>query len=203
VFVRDTSLIDPNTGQQSFAQATNGAGANINSQTQAEIVVADYIATVLQSITPPTNQANTGFTHLNSVLMQPGTIYVSTNNFQEMVGIRYMLSGYNQNGAYNGGHPSATANASVVTNQASIPVTFPGPGGGTGAFNVNGNPMQSSTGIVLFDTTTVSSQSEVIMEFTITGAAKGQPTLTTATTNPTSGSSTFVGSCYMKIVFIA
>jgi len=197
VFVRDTIKLDPNTGINSHAQATNAGGTNINTAGQTEIVVADYVATVLQSLTPPTTQANTGFTHLNSITMEPGTIYVSTNNFQEIVMLRYIISGYNQNGSYNGSHPSATANASVVANASSIPLN------GGGAFNVSANPMRSQTGFIEFDTTAISSQAEVIMQFTITGAAKGQPVVTTATTNPTSGSSTYVGSCYMKVVFIA
>ena len=196
VFVRDTVKIDPITGLHSFAQATNGAGANINTSGQPEIVVADYVATVLQSITPPTTQANTGFPHLNSVTMEPGTIYVSTNNFQEIVVLRYIVAGYNQQYAYNGGHPAAAAADSVVANASSIPVNSVSP------LNVGGNPMQSQTGMIEFDTTAISSQAEVILEFTMTGGAKGQPVLTTATTNPVAGA-LFVGSCYMKVVFIA
>ena len=197
VFVRESSLMTTGGAFNGHAQITNAGGTNLSSATQPEVVVADYVATDLQSITPPTNQSNTGFSHLNSVQMQPGTIYVSTNNFADNVEMRFIFMGYNQNGAYNGAHPAAAGTISAITNPSSIPINPSMPL----TVNVTGNPMDSQTVAVLFETSALSSQGEVILEFKMTGGAKGQPVLTTATTNPVSGA-TFVGSCYMKVVFI-
>lgn len=199
VFVRDSALITTGGGFGGPAQITNAAGTNINSGTNPEVVVADYVATVLQSITPPTTQANTGFPHLNSVTMEPGTIYVSTNSFADNVILRFIWMGYNQFGSYRGTHPSAAGTIDAITNPSSIPINPSMPA----TVSVSGNPMDSGSPQIFFETSVLSSQAEVILEFKMTGGAKGQPVLTTATTNPTSGSSTFVGSCYMKVVFIA
>lgn len=198
VFVRDSALITTGGAFNGHAQITNAGGTNLSSLTQPEVVVADYVATVLQSITPPTTQSNTGFTHLNSVQMEPGTIYVSTNNFADNVSMRFIFMGYNQQFAYNGAHPAATGRISAITNPSSIPINPSMPY----AVSVTGNPMQTGSPPVFFETSVLSSQGEIILEFAMTGGAKGQPVLTTATTNPVSGA-TFVGSCYMKVVFIA
>lgn len=198
VFVRDSTLMTTGGAFNGHAQITNAGGTNLSSGSNPEVVVADYVATVLQSITPPTTQSNTGFTHLNSVQMEPGTIYVSTNNFADNVEIRFIWMGYNQNFAYNGAHPSAAGTISTITNPSSIPINPSMPL----SANVTGNPMRTQSVLVFFETSVLSSQGEVMLEFKMTGGAKGQPVLTTATTNPVSGA-TFVGSCYMKIVFIA
>tara|TARA_R100001509_G_scaffold73187_1_gene40844 strand:- start:3440 stop:4240 length:801 start_codon:yes stop_codon:yes gene_type:complete len=199
VFIRGADLIQTGGGFGGPAQITNAAGTNINSGNNPEVVVADYVATVLQSITPPTTQANSPFPHLNSVTMEPGTVYVSTNNFGDDVEMQFIWMGYNQNFSFSGFHPAAGATIDAITNPSSIPLSPLMPA----TINVNSNPMETQTVNISFGTSALSSQAEIILEFTMTGGAKGQPVLTTATTNPTSGSSTFVGSCYLKIVFIA
>jgi hypothetical protein len=198
VFIRDSILLTTGGQFNGPAPITNAAGTQLSSATQPEVVVADYVATVLQSITPPTTQSNTGFSHLNSVQMEPGTIYVSTNGFADNVLLRFIFMGYNQNNAYNGAHPSAAGTISTITNPSSIPTNPSMPA----TVIVTGNPMETGSPFVFFETSVLSSQGEVMLEFKMTGGAKGQPVLTTATTNPISGA-TFVGSCYMKVVFIA
>ena len=198
VFVRDSILLTTGGQFNGHAQITNAGGTNLSSGSNPEVVVADYVATVLQSITPPTTQSNTGFPNLNSRQMEPGTIYVSTNNFADNVEMRFIFMGYNQNFAYNGAHPSAAGTISAITNPSSIPTNPSMPA----TINVQNNPMETGSPSVFFETSVLSSQAEVILEFKMTGGAKGQPVLTTATTNPVPGA-TFVGSCYMKIVFIA
>jgi len=193
VFIRESSTIDPSNGNIiGFATIKDSGGTNINSISNPEINVADYIATILQGESAPNTDANS-FPHLAGTQMERGEIQISTNNFTEDIFIIFMFSGYNQSGAFNQG--SGNVNLAVNTSNLTITPQNPNP------FNIGGSNPITGRADITFHTSLLSSQHEIILEFKADAIGKAG-TGTTATTSPIAGA-TKVGSCYLKIVFTA
>ena len=193
VFIRDSATINPSNGNPiGHATVKNSGGTNINSVTQPEINVADYIATILQGETAPNTDANS-FPHLAGTRMERGEIQISTNNFTEDIFLMFMFSGYNQSGSFNQG--SGNVNLAVNTSNLTMTLANPNP------FNIGGSTPISGRVDITFHTSLLSSQHEIILEFKADAIGKAG-TGTTATTSPIAGA-TKVGSCYLKIVFTA
>ena len=101
----------------------------------------------------------------------------------------------NNSNAWNNG----TATVSAVVNQSSLAVS------GTLTDSMSSNPpVQNNFLIVNIDTTGITSQTEIILEFRVTGNGKqagNQTTTQASASNITNGSALKVGSCYVKIIF--
>jgi hypothetical protein len=173
-------------------QLTNAAGANINSQGATAVTIADYVATDLRGETPVTLPGGA----INPPA-QPGVIYVP-NIVNQGVGVSmlFITMGIDNNSnAWNNG----TATVSAVVNQASLAVS------GTLTDSMSGNPpVQNLYLVVDIDTTGITSQTEIILEFRVTGNGKqagNQTTTQASASNITNGSALKVGSCYVKIIF--
>jgi len=188
VFYRDGTL----TPSGSFLQLTNAAGANINSQGATAVTIADYVATDLRGETPVTLPGGA----INPPA-QPGVVYVP-NIVNQGVGVSMLFATMgidNNSNAWNNG----TATVSAVVNQSSLAVS------GTLTDSMSSNPpVQNNFLIVNIDTTGITSQTEIILEFRVTGNGKqaGNQTTTQASASDiTNGSALKVGSCYVKIIF--
>ena len=91
VFIRQSDKIDPSNGSNlGFATVKNSGGTSINSASNPEINVADYIATILQGESAPNTDANS-FPHLAGTQMERGEIQISTNNFTEDIFLIFMF----------------------------------------------------------------------------------------------------------------
>ncbi len=180
------------TSNGQFLQITNAAGTNANSQGVTAFTIADYVATALRGETPVT----LGGGALNAPA-QPGVIYVP-NVVNQGIGVTmfFHTTAVDANiPSFNGG----TATVSAVVNTASLTVS------GTLSDSMSSNPpVQDNYLVVTIDTTGITSQTEIILEFRIQGNGKqpgAQTTKQASASDINSGSALKVGSCYVKIVF--
>jgi len=188
LFYRDGTL----TPSGSFLQLTNAAGTNINSQGATAVTIADYVATDLRGETPVTLPGGA----INPPA-QPGVVYVP-NIVNQGVGVSMLFATMgidNNNAAWNGG----TATVSAVVNRAGLAVS------GTLTDSMSGNPpVQNNYLIVDIDTSRITSQTEIILEFRVTANNKqagAQTTTQASASDIIAGTALKVGSCYVKIVF--
>lgn len=183
---------DGTTAGGSFLQVTNAAGANVNSQGTTAFTIADYVATALRGETALTLPG--GATNAPA---QPGVIYVP-NVVGQGVATRFLFHtvAVDNNGS---GWNNGTASVSAVVNTASLTVS------GTLSDSMTGNPPQQSGYLTVdIDTSGITQQTEIILEFRVQGNGKtaGNQTTTQASASDiTNGSALKVGSCYVKIIF--
>jgi len=177
----------------SFLQLTNAAGANINSQGATALTIADYVATALRGETALTLPGGA----INAPA-QPGVIYVpNVVNQGVTVTMLFRTVSIDNNGnGWNGG----TATVSAVVNQAHLAVS------GTLTDSMSGNPpVQNNYLIVDIDTSGITSQTEIILEFRINANNKragAQTTTQASASDIIAGTALKVGSCYVKIIFL-
>lgn len=174
-------------------QIVNSGGANVNAPAgNTNFTVSDYIATALrgESVVSLSNNSSPG---LNAV--QPGVFYVpGIVNQGKAVRIVMYMQALTNGGNYNGGSTATTAvvnTASLSTSIVNTPLT--------------GNPPVNSTNTIIdIDTTSVTSQTEMIFQVTVTGTSKVSGTNTTSTASAsdiTNGTALKTGSCYFKVIF--
>ena len=189
VMVRDSTKVS-GSGVITFAQLTNASGTNINSNSQPELTVADYIASDLRSQSLP----STAFSNP----VQAGVIYISTNSFTENARLAFRVNCYNQNSSFNGGELVVsdvvnTSSVGIVSNNAST----------SSPAILTHNPPRSGNIILEFDTISLSSQAELILQFQISVSPKVGGPQSTTTSNPADPAALYASSSYIKIVFIA
>ena len=166
-----------------FLQITNAAGANINSQNMAEVEIADYIATIIQSETPITGQR---------YAMQPGVIHTQGAPANGGVQLTFRV----QNDEPTGVFVNEFLDVSMVSNPNNVVIR-----------TINGSSPAQVTfsggvgeAIVEFDP--LSGGETILLEFKITGHANKAGNFSSAVISPpVSGSTLKVGSCYVQIVF--
>jgi len=188
VMVRDSTKTNA-SGVVSFAQLTNASGTNINSSSQPELTVADYIASNLRGQPlPSTNFSNP---------VQAGVVYISTNSFTEDARLAFRVHCYNQNNSFNGAELIVTD----VVNEASVPILSNNASPSSPALMTH-NPPRSGNIILEFDTRSLSSEAELILQFQIRVSPKVGGPQETTTADPSDPASLYVSSSYIKIGFL-